>query len=270
MQSKNHQRHNNLLTVVIGLYLVVPIIFTFIYSLFRQWSDILPGGFTLEAYTRLFSDSGFWITVWHSLVLSVIPTAVCALVIILAMYYVTVYDPGFAKILQILCTIPYAIQGVIIAIAVLSVYSDAPGFFSNRIFIICGTYCVCILPYMYQGIKNSLDGINARMLIDAAEMLGAGRFYAYCRVIIPNIIQGITVASLLSLAILFGDFVMINIIAGNYYTTAQIYLFRVMHESGTASCAITVILFCITFLLTAVVQYLQAGNHVQPASQKGE
>ncbi len=261
MQSKTHLFKNNLITVIIALYLVVPILFTFIYSLFKEWTDILPTGFTLSAYAKIFSDPKYWETVWHSLILSIIPTVLCALVIILAMYYVTVYNPAFAKVMQIVCTIPYAVQGVIIAIAILSLYANAPGIFSSRLFMICGTYCICILPYMYSGIKNSLDGINAKMLIDAAEMLGCGRFYAYCHVIVPNIIQGITISSLLSLAILFGDFVMINILAGNYFTTTQIYLYQMMKKSGTTSCAITVVLFCITFMLTAVVQLIQNKNH---------
>lgn len=268
MQSKAHLFKNNLIAVIIGIYLVVPILFTFIYSLFREWTDVVPTGFTLSAYIKIFSDSAYWVTVWHSLVLSIIPTLVCAFIIIMAMYYVTVYNPGFAKVMQIICTIPYAIQGVIIAIAILALYANAPGIFSNRLFMIGGTYCICILPYMFQGIKNSLDGINAKMLIEASEMLGCGRFYAYWHVIVPNIIQGITISSLLSLAILFGDFVMINILAGNYFTTAQVYLYRIMKQSGTLSCAVTVILFCITYMLTAIVQFIQKKNHMESTASK--
>ena len=76
--------------------------------------------------------------------------------------------------------------------------------------MLIGAYCIIILPHIYQGIRNSMHAVNMPMLLEAAEMLGASKLYAFFRVIVPNIITGITVSSLLAVGILFGDYVIIR------------------------------------------------------------
>ncbi len=251
---------SRVIIVLICVYLLVPLLLTFIYSLFKQWNDVLPNGFTLEYYAEIFTDSGFLLPLVRSVVISFVPVAICTLVMLLAMYVVTVHHPRWRKGLQILCTIPYALQGIILAISVLSLYAGAPLPFSNRIVMLVGTYCVMILPYVYRGIQNSLDTINARQLIEAAELMGMGKLGAYFRVIVPNIIKGIKVAMLLSVAILFGDFVIVNIIGGSYYQTAQMYLYKIMFRSGQLSSAVIVVLFAVTLVISGSVLFKKAKS----------
>ena len=44
-----------IMLILIALYLLVPFVATFIYSLFTEWTGILPTGFTLRNYQELFS-----------------------------------------------------------------------------------------------------------------------------------------------------------------------------------------------------------------------
>lgn len=166
------------------------------------------------------------------------------------MYVIVVHLPWLDKYMQIVCTIPYAIQGIILAIAVLSLYSGLPYPFSNRVVMVTFTYCIMILPYLYQGIKNSLNTINAQSILEAAQMLGASKFRTFFTIIVPNIVSGISVSIMLAISLLFGDFVIINIVAGSYFETAQIYLYRLLFKSGQASSAVVCILFSFTLLLT--------------------
>lgn len=39
---------------VIGIYLLIPLFFTFLYSLFSEWMDIMPKGFTCGPMWRFF------------------------------------------------------------------------------------------------------------------------------------------------------------------------------------------------------------------------
>ena len=167
-------------------YLLLPLALTLIYSLFTEWMDILPSGFTLRYYAEIFADPIFWASLARTVVISFIPVFITAVVLLLAMYAVVLYMPALDKYLQIICTIPYAIQGVILPVSVLSLYAGAPAPFSNRIVMLVLTYCVVILPYMYQGIKNSLVSVDAARLVEAAEMLGADKFYAFLRVLQDN------------------------------------------------------------------------------------
>lgn len=244
--------------VVIIVYLMFPLAMTLIYSLFQEWIDVVPSGFTGSAYGELFSDPIFWESVGRTVLISVIPILLCTVFVLLAMYVVVVYHPEWDRLIQILCTIPYAIQGVILPICVLSLYSSAPEPFGNRMFMLVATYMVVILPYVYQGIRNNLNGVGAPRLIEAAQMLGASKFYAFFRVVIPNIMGGVTISVMLAMAIVFGDFVIINTLAGGHYMTAQMYLYDVMKKSGQRTCAVIVILFLVTLIISACAFFMQS------------
>lgn len=96
-------------------------------------------------------------------------------------------------------------------------------------------------------------------MIEAAELLGAGKLQAYLRVIVPNLRSGITVSALLGMAVLFGDFVVVNIIGGSYYETAQMHLYKILFRSGQLSSAVIVVLFAVTLLISGTVFY-QTGK----------
>lgn len=242
---------------VIGIYLLFPLILTFLYSLFKEWMSMIPTGFSLNAYIELFSDSYFWQCIGRTILISILPIIICTVAVLLAMYVVVVYLPGLDKIMKMICTIPYAIQGVILPISVLGLYANAPEPFSNRVFMLVCTYCIVILPYVYQGVRNNLNAIHAPRLLEAAQMLGAGKFYTFCRIILPNITNGIMVSAMLSLSIVFGDFVIINTLAGNYFPTGQMYLYAVMKQSGQKASAVIVLLFIVTLFISLAVFGLQ-------------
>ena len=88
-------------------------------------------------------------------------------------------------------------------------------------------------------------------------MLGAGRLYAFFRVVIPNIMPGVIVSSLLAVSIVFGDFVLANNIAGNNYQNIQVYLYVNMTKSSSKASAIVVLIFVVVFGITGTVLWLQ-------------
>lgn len=124
----------------------------------------------------------------------------------------------------------------------------APEPFCNRVFMLVCTYCIVVLPYIYQGVRNNLNAVHAPRLLEAAQMLGAGKFYTFWKIILPNIVNGIMVSAMLALAIVFGDFVIVNTLAGNYFPTGQMYLYAVMKQSGQKASAVIVLLFFVSLL----------------------
>ena len=117
-----------------------------------------------------------------------------------------------------------------------------------------------VLPYIYQGIRNSLNAINAQTLIQAAQMLGCGRFRAYVQVVLPNMFSGILVSALLAESVVFGDFVLANNIAGNNYQNIQVFLNRRMFTSSGLASAIVVVIFLVVFIVTGLVLKLQKNE----------
>lgn len=244
---------SNLFLVVVLLYLALPLAALLLYSVFKEWNGILPSGFTFEFYTKLFSQEKFLPLIRNSLMLAVVSVVICLVLLLLMFYAVIVHFPKMEKYVQMLCMIPYTIQGIILATSLLTVYSSAPGVLSNRYVLLIGAYCIIILPYMYQGIRNSLHTISVNRILESAEILGSGKLYAFFRIILPNILSGITISSLLSVGIIFGDFAIINILASSYIQTLTIYMSKSRNVSGHETSAIVIISFIVMAVLSFAV-----------------
>ena len=108
-----------------------------------------------------------------------------------------------------------------------------------------------------SGIRNNLRGINVRQILEAAEILGAGKLYAFCRIIMPSMLSGILVSSLVSLSAVFGDFTILKIIVGNRYETIQMLLYNSRLIVMQYQCVIVIIMFTATWLISSVVFKLQ-------------
>lgn len=252
--SKNSNIKHYIITGILLIYLFIPLIGTLMFSLAKNWqATILPEGFTLNWYSQLFSDNRFIEAITRSFVVSISALIISFVVMIPTIFIVTVYFSKFEKLLKIVSMIPFAIPGVIYAVGLMKIYSQGPISITGTIWILIGAFFVVILPYTFQGIRNSLRTIDGTVLIEAAEILNASKLQAFIYVIVPNIIKGITVSAFLSFSILFGEFVLTNILAGGGYETVQIYLFNMQSKSGHISSAIVIVYFTCILILSAVI-----------------
>ena len=243
--------------VLVMIYLLIPLFVTAVYSAFEKWTSLLPEHIQMIHYVQLLTEKDFLMSLLRTLIICVIPIALTVLFVLLALFVTTIYFPQLEKYVQLLCMIPYMIQGVILSVSIISLYAGSPTFLSNRIIMLTGAYCIIILPYIYQGIRNSMRAVNMKMLLEAAEMLGCTKLYGFFRVVVPNIISGITVSSLLAVGIIFGDYVLVRNIAGTSFKNVQVYLFLEMKHSSTKASAVFVIIMITTFLITLLVLHLQ-------------
>lgn len=259
----------NIVMTLIIIWILIPLLATVIYSLFSDWTGIVPHGFTLENYANIFSNTRFLTAIYQTILLCIIPILITIIIVLLALFVVTVFFPKLEKYLQIVCMIPYTIQGVILSVSILALYGKSGTVLGQRMVMLIGAYCIIILPHIYQGIRNSMHAINMPMLLEAAEMLGASKLYAFFRVIVPNIITGITVSSLLAVGILFGDYVIIRNLSGSGTTNVQVFLYQAMKRSSSESAAVFVVIMLMTFIISAVVLYMQSRNKFEKIRKGG-
>lgn len=243
--------------VAIMVYLLIPLAVTLVYSVFEKWTDIVPEQFSLQNYAALFQDPAFLACILRTVLICIFPIASSILLVLLALFVTTVYFPRLEKYVQIICMIPYTIQGVILSVSILSAYVASPTILSNRLVMLFGAYSIIILPYIYQGIKNGMAAVHVNTLLEAAEMLGASRLYAFFRIIVPNIFSSIIVSSLLAVGIIFGDYVLVRNLTGTSFQNMQIYLYQTMKSDSTKASAVFVVIMLITLLITSVTLYFK-------------
>lgn len=187
----------------------------------------------------------------------IIPIIITTVIVLLALFVTTAFFPRLEKYVQIICMIPYTIQGVILSVSILQRYVGSKSFLSNRLVMLTGAYCIIILPYIFQGIRNGMRAVNMSMLLEAAEMLGASKLYAFFRVVVPNIISAVVVSSLLAVGIIFGDYVLVRNLAGTSFQNMQIYLYQTMKSDSVKASAVFVVIMLVTCIIAGVVLTLQ-------------
>lgn len=268
MEKKN-SRFSVVLIVVVGIYLVAPIIATIAYSFFRDFTSIVPKQFTLDFYYELLAGTkSIWPSLIRTIIIGLIPTVVMTLVLLLALFGTFIYYPKFDKFLNMITKIPYGVQGVILAVSLITLYANTDTFFSNRVFLLSCAYSIVISPYLYQGIRNALTSVDMIPILEAGEILGASKIYTFFRIIIPSSIKGILATMLLCLGILLGDFVLVNILAGSYYETLGIYLNSVRAKSGQTAAAISTIIFILMIIFSMIVNYLNKERKIEKKRSK--
>lgn len=254
------------------VYLLVPLVATLLYSVAKSWqSTVLPDTWTLEWFQMLFEDPRFLQSLWRTLLICVLSVGLSVVVMLPTIFIVIVYLPRLEKLLNLLVLIPYAAPGVVMAVGLIKLYSSGPIAIAGTMWILVGIYFVAVLPYMYQGIRNSMRTIRTVELIEAAELLGASKLEAFRKVIIPNVLPGIRVSVLLSFSILFGEFVLANLLVGGQFETIQIYLYRRLIESGHLASAVVICYFLVILVLSGLLLALSGllGRRPNPALKKG-
>lgn len=258
-----------LVFTLVSLFLFLPLLMTLLYSLFTDFSTLIPRGFTLQNYAELFAGANSILpTLGRTILIAVVPTFLMLVIMLLALYATKVYFPQADVFLNLTTKIPYGIQGIILAVALIGIYANSGGFLSNRIFLLIMAYCVCVSPYMYQGLKNALETIDMLPILEAAEVLGAGKLYSYFTIVVPSVYKGILATFLLCSGILFGDFVLVNILAGSYYETLGIYLNNIRSKSGAIAAGVSVIMFIIMLIFSIAVNHLNRERQSKVAVTK--
>ena len=92
--------------------------------------------------------------------------------------------------------------------------------------------------------------------MDAAELLGASKLQAFRKVLLPAVYPGLFVSALLSFSILFGEFVLINLVVGSRFETVQIYLMSKLSTSGHIASAIVFVYIVLMGILTLIMATL--------------
>ncbi len=84
-------------------------------------------------------------------------------------FLVYMYFPKVDDFMKGLVLMPYAIPGVILATGLLRMYS---GSVIPMYAVLVGGLFIGSLPFLYQGVRSSLESVQTKKLMEAAEILG--------------------------------------------------------------------------------------------------
>ncbi|MFN8662644.1 MAG: ABC transporter permease subunit [Thermomicrobiales bacterium] len=217
-----------------------PLLATLLFSLATVWSkSILPEGYTLDWYKAAIADDRFLPTATHTLQATVSAAIISPLLVVPALLAVHLRAPKWKPALEFLSIIPWALPGVVLALAMIRAYVSPYNIDRTALLIL--TYVLISLPFMFRSIDASLTSIDARTLAEAAQMLGAGWFDIGRRVLLPGIMPGLMSGILLIAALGAGEFALASLLAGSGWKTFPIYQAQAQDVDGRIASALAII-----------------------------
>ncbi len=238
--------------VLIGLvvlYMVLPLLSTVVFSLATVWSKtILPEGYTLNAYRQSFADPQIVRGIQRSLTATVATVIVGLSLVVPALLWVHLRAPKFKRWLEFLAIVPWALPGVVLALAIIRTYVSP--YNVSRPVVLILTYTLISLPFMFRAIDAALSAVDLRTLVEAAQTLGAGWLEIGRRILLPNIAPGMLSAALLVAALASGEYVLARLLGGTGWKTFALYQAEAQFTDGRIAAALAVLGFAFTWIVS--------------------
>jgi len=236
--------------LVMGAFFLVPIGAMFEFST-RGNSETAPR--TLEAWTNIIKTPDLIDAITASLELAAI-TSIAMLVLLLpTMVWVRLRLPGLHRVVEFLCLLPLTIPAIALVVGLVPISRWMRINMSDSILMLSFLYLVLVLPYSYRALDAGLAAIDIKTLSEAARSLGAGWGTVMLRVIVPNMSSALLNASVLSVAVVLGEYTFANLLN---YENLQVAIAYVGLTSAGTSVAVAVASLLFAFALLMILSFV--------------
>ncbi len=190
-------------TLLAAAFLLVPTIQSVLAGLTVNYFQGLRSGLTLKWVIEV------WTLYSGSIFLSLgiaLACLVVTLIIGVPAAYAMARNPGrMTRALEEFISLPLAIPGLALALALLQLYGTYKGFRLSWTFILVG-HVLYTLPFMVRSVMSVLAAIDLKTLEEGAASLGAGPARRFIDIVIPNALPGILAGALTVVTLSIGEF----------------------------------------------------------------
>lgn len=190
-------------TLAVAAFLIVPAILSMVAGVTENYFRGIRSGFTLRWVMQvweLYAD-----TIARSFLIAIVTLGVTLVVGVPAAYALHVRSGRISRSIEEIITLPLAIPGLAIALALLLTYGGFSDFRRSSLFIVAG-HVVFTLPFMVRSVMSVFSLIDVKTLDESASSLGASPWRRFRDVIVPNALPGILAGSLMVVTLSLGEF----------------------------------------------------------------
>lgn len=190
-------------TLLACAFLLVPTIQSVLAGVTANYFRGLSSGLTLKWVAEVWSlySGSIFLSIWLALACLVV-TAVIGV----PAAYALARRPGrWSRVIEEFVSLPLAIPGLALALALLQLYGSLQGFRAHWSFILVG-HVLYTLPFMLRAVLAVLAAIDLKSLEESAATLGAGPWRRFVDVVVPNALPGILAGGLTVVTLSIGEF----------------------------------------------------------------
>ena len=192
-----------LFTLLVAAFLIVPAFLSMLAGVTANYFRGIASGFTLQWVIQVWDL--YAETIARSLLIAVATLVVTIVVGVPAAYALNTRGGRLARVLEEVITLPLAIPGLAVALALLLTYGAFGDYRRSWLFILTG-HVVFTLPFMVRAVMAVLAAIDVKTLDESAASLGAGPWRRFRDVIVPNARPGILAGALTVITLSLGEF----------------------------------------------------------------
>lgn len=262
-----------LVIAIIGAVFVIPLVAMLEFTL-RQTS----GGYGPGHWVALFdpenarSNRVLVQGIGNSLLLALLTLTLVLLLFFPTVVLVHLRFPKLERALDLLTVLPIAIPAIVLVVGFAPIYRIIGALAGSGIWSLSLAYGVLVLPFAYRAITADLQGMDARVRAEAARSLGAGWGTVLLRVIAPGVRTGLLAASLLTIAIVLGEFTVSSLLNR---TTLQVALLQISKSDPFVAVAVSLLSLVGAFIVLLIVSSTGGAprrrrrSRTRPHAQKG-
>ncbi len=223
-------------------FFLIPIIAALRFSL-----ENFAGGFTFAAYTAIPSQPGFTEALSLSVRLAVVSTVVTLMLMVPTAVWVHLRLPRLKPVFDGITIVPIVIPPIVLIVGVLQV---APETLKSTPYLLALVYTILAMPFVYRSLDAGLRAIDLKTLVEASRSLGGGWGTTLWRIITPNLRTGILSATVLTVALVLGEFTMASL---DLYQTVPVWIYNFAQDDGHVSTAVSLLSLVVTWLVLMVI-----------------
>ncbi|MEA5117981.1 MAG: ABC transporter permease subunit [Propionicimonas sp.] len=249
------------IAVLVGLFFLVPLLGAFEFTL-REGRDY-TGAHSFVHWAGIFDSANagtyrpLWIGLTNSLVLMVTTVAIVLLVLAPTMILVNLKFPRLRRAFEFLALLPITIPAIVLVVGLVPIYQVIGRNLGTGAWTLCFAYGILVLPFSFRSIQASIDATNMTTLAEAARSLGASWPTVVWRVLAPNLRSGLLAASLISVAVVLGEYTIASLLNRQ---NLQAALIVVNHQDPFVSKVFTLLALTFCFVLLLLISRVgQAG-----------
>jgi putative spermidine/putrescine transport system permease protein len=190
-------------TFLVAVFLVVPAGLSITAGVTVNYFRGIQSGLTLQWVAQVWELYGG--TILLSFIIAFATLAVTLGAGVPAAYALHVRGGRLSRAIEEIITLPLAIPGLAIALALLLTYGGFGDFRRSWLFILTG-HVIFTMPFMVRSVMAVFATVDIRTLDEGAASLGASPWRRFRDVIVPNAMPGILAGSLMVVTLSLGEF----------------------------------------------------------------
>jgi putative spermidine/putrescine transport system permease protein len=190
-------------TLAVAAFLIVPAVLSMLAGVTVNYFRGIESGLTLQwvgQVWELYAD-----TILRSFVIALSTLGATLVIGVPAAYALHVRGDRLSRMVEEIITLPLAIPGLAIALALLLSYGGFSEFRRSWLFILVG-HVIFTLPFMVRSVMAVFAACDVKTLDEGASSLGASPWRRFLDVIVPNARPGILAGSLMVVTLSLGEF----------------------------------------------------------------